>query len=181
MISGDFLTRWNATGEGDHRGKGEGKWGEKRTIFEIAGLFHIFDCMYILLPYGNMIFSILFVLFSVQNLCCNDFEYHSLNWKDVSVKNIDISSVSIFSLAYLSYHSAQSFFYFSPKCLLVSVCTKGFAYLLCSPRGRGIGLLVCTRRLSFHEFYNCLLLKLNFFLEFLPTTFTYTRPTTHDI
>ena len=37
-----------------------------------------------------MIFSILFVLFCVQNLYCNDCEYHSLNWKDVSVKNIDI-------------------------------------------------------------------------------------------
>ena len=36
-----------------------------------------------------MIFSILFVLFCVQNLCCNDSEYHSLNWKDVSVKNVD--------------------------------------------------------------------------------------------
>ena len=33
----------------------------------------------ILLPYGNIIFSILFVLFCVQSLCCKDSEYHSLN------------------------------------------------------------------------------------------------------
>ena len=63
--------------------------------------------------------------------------------------------------------------------------------MLCSPRGRGIGLLVGTRRLSFHEFYNFLLLKFKYIfgkLFFLPTTFTHThdphphphpRPTTH--
>ena len=45
-----------------------------------------------------MIFSILFVLFCVQNLYCNDCEYHSLNWKDVSVKNIDIFENKPFSL-----------------------------------------------------------------------------------
>ena len=51
--------------------------------------------------------------------------------------------------------------------------------------GRGIGL-VCTRRFSFHEFYNFLLFNflIFIFLEdiFLPTTFTHThdpRPTTH--
>ena len=45
-----------------------------------------------------MIFSILFVLFCVQNLCCNDSEYHSLNWKDVSVKNVDIFEKKQFSV-----------------------------------------------------------------------------------
>ena len=50
----------------------------------------------------------------------------------------------------------------------MSVCTKGFAYQLCRPRGRGIGLVCLFGRL------------------FLPTTFTHTHdprplPTTHDI
>ena len=73
----------------------------------------------------------------------------------------------------------------------MSVCTKGFAYLLCWPRGRGVGL-ACTRRFWFHEFYNFLpfvFLILIFFWKtfFLPTTFTHTHthdprplPTTHD-
>ena len=45
-----------------------------------------------------MIFSILFVLFCVQNLCYNDCEYRFLNWKNVSVKNIDIFEKKPFSL-----------------------------------------------------------------------------------
>ena len=75
-----------------------------------------------------------------------------------------------------SLHSAQSFFYFSP----------GFRYLLCWPPGRRIGL-VCTRRFSFHEFYNFLLIKFLIFISFWKTVF-YPRhlptptptPTTHD-
>ena len=51
----------------------------------------------------------------------------------------------------------QSFFIFCLNAFLVSVCTKGFAYLLCSLQGRGIRLLVCKWGLSFHEFYNFLL------------------------
>ena len=43
----------------------------------------------------------------------------------------------------------------------MSVCTKGFAYLLCWLQGRGIRLLVCKSGLSFHEVYNLLLF--NFF------------------
>ena len=63
----------------------------------------------------------------------------------------------------------------------------GFAYLLCWPSGRGIGL-VCTRRFSFHE-----LLIFNFF-SFLENLFIthdiyphprptilYPQTTTHDI
>ena len=72
----------------------------------------------------------------------------------------------------------------------MSVCAKGFAYLLCWPRGRGVGL-ASTRRFSFHEFYNFLpfdfLILIFFFWKtiFLPTTFTHTHdprplPTTHD-
>ena len=58
--------------------------------------------------------------------------------------------------------------------------SKGFAYLLCWPRGREVGL-ACRRRFSFHEFYNFLpfnFLILIFFLEnffFLPKTFTHTH------
>ena len=78
---------------------------------------------------------------------------------------------------------------FSIACFRLPV--KGFAYLFCWPRGRGIGL-VCTRRFSFHEFYNFLLFNFLIFIFFgrpffLPTTFTHTHthdprplPTTHD-
>ena len=58
---------------------------------------------------------------------------------------------------------------------LVSVCTKKFAYLLCRPRGRGLGLMVCERRFSFHEFYNILLFIIFFYSGHLPT------PTTHNL
>ena len=70
-------------------------------------------------------------------------------------------------------------FIFHLNVFLVSVCTRGFGYLLCRSQGRGIGL-VCTRRFSFHEFYNFLLFNFfNFslFVEdfFLPTTFSHTH------
>ena len=65
----------------------------------------------------------------------------------------------------------------------MSVCTKGFAYLLCWPRGRGVGL-TCTPRFSFHEFYNFLLFN---FLIFGKLFFTHDiyphprpRPTIHS-
>ena len=146
-----------------------------------------------LLPYVNVIFSIFFVvvLFCVQNLCCNDSKYHSFNWQDVSVTNVDffgreaVQSPVFYSLLQVNIVYRVSF-------ILVSVFTKGFAYLLCWPRERGIGL-ACTRRFSFHEFYN--FLPFNFFFGKLflthdiyphphpwPTTYThYPLPTTHDI
>ena len=65
-------------------------------------------------------------------------------------------------------------FIFRLNVFFVSVCTKGFAYLLCRPRGRGLGLLVCKRRFSFHEFYNFLLF-IFFTKKHLPT------PTTHNL
>ena len=86
-------------------------------------------------------------------------------------------------------------FIFHLNVFLVSVCTRGFGYLLCWPRGRGIGL-VCTRRFSFHEFYNFLLFNFLIFISFCktffyprhlptPTSTTHTHdprplPTTHD-
>ena len=49
----------------------------------------------------TIIFSILFVLFCVQNLCCNDSKYHSLNWKEISVtNNVDIFEKKPFSLRF---------------------------------------------------------------------------------
>ena len=66
---------------------------------------------------------------------------------------------------YSKVHGVSSIFHL--KVFLVPVCARGFGYLRCWPRGRGIGL-VCTRRFSFHEFYNFLLfnfLILIFFLE----------------
>ena len=46
-------------------------------------------------------FSIPFFLFCVQNLCSNDSEYHSLNWKDVSITDVDIFEKKQFSLHFL--------------------------------------------------------------------------------
>ena len=118
-------------------------------------------------------FSIFFVLF-----CCNDSTYHSLNWKDVSVTNVDIFEKKQFSLQFF-YSLLQVYivhrvsFIFHLDVLLVAVCTRGFAYLLCWPRGRGIGL-VCTRRFSFHEFYKICYSIFNFY--FVWKTFF-----THDI
>ena len=135
-----------------------------------------------------------FVLFCVQNFCCNDSKYHSLNWKDVSVTNVDIFEKKQFSLQFF-YSLLQVYivhrvsFIFHLDVLLVAVCTRGFAYLLCWPRGRGIGL-VCTRRFSFHEFYNFLpfnFLIFIFFGRLFLTRDIYahshprTTPTTHDL
>ena len=102
-----------------------------------------------------------FVLFCVQDLCCNDLKYHSLNWKDVSVTNVDIFEKEQFSLQFFSsllqvYIVYRVSFIFHLNAFLVPVCTRGFAHLFCWPRRRGIGL-VCTRRFSFPEFYNFLL------------------------
>ena len=119
-----------------------------------------------------------------------DSKYHSLNWKDVSVTNVDIFEKKQFSLQFF-YSLLQVYivhrvsFIFHLDVLLVAVCTRGFAYLLCWPRGRGIGL-VCTRRFSFHEFYNFLLfifLILIFFgrLFFYPRHLPTPTPTTHDL
>ena len=134
------------------------------------------------------------LLFSVQNLYCNNSKNHPLNWKDVSVTNVDIFKKEQFSLQFFSsllqvYIVYRASFIFHLNAFLVHVCTRGFAYLFCWPRGRGIGL-VCTRRFSFHEFYNFLLFNflILFFWKtfFLPTTFTHTHdprptPTTHDL
>ena len=116
--------------------------------------------MLILLLYGNTI------IFSIFLFC---FVY-----KIFAVTNVDIFEKKQLSLRFF-YSLVQVFivhrvsFIFHPNTFLVSVCTRGFAYLLCWPRGRGIRL-VCTRRFSFHELCNFLLL--------LPTTFTHTH--THD-
>ena len=72
-------------------------------------------------------------------------------------------------------------FIFHLNAFLVPVCTRGLAHLFCWPRGRGIGP-VCTRRFSFHEFYNFLrfnflIFKTIFHPQHLPTP----TLTTHDI
>ena len=81
-----------------------------------------------------------------------------LNWKDISVTNIEIFEKKQFSLqiffsllqVYMVYMVS---FIFRLNASLLTVCTyKGFAYLLCWPRGRG-RWLVCTRRFPFHESY----------------------------
>ena len=121
-----------------------------------------------------------FVLFCVQNLCCNDSRYHSLNWKEVSITNVDIFEKKQFSLQFF-YSPLQVYivhrisFIFYLNVFLVSVCTRGFTYLLCWPRGRGIGL-VCTGRFSLHEFYNFLLFIFLILIFFWKTLFF-----THDI
>ena len=74
--------------------------------------------------------------------------------------NVDIFEKKQFSLLFSIVYRVS--FISHLHAFLVSVCTKGFPYLLCRPRGRGLGLLVCKRRFSFREIYNFLLF--NFFL-----------------
>ena len=61
---------------------------------------------------------------------------------------------------------------FRLNAFLVSGCTKGFAYLLCWQRGRGIGLLVCTqdfRCMNFTTFCH-LVFQIYIFWNFLFST-----------
>ena len=78
--------------------------------------------------------------------------------------NVDIFEKKQFSLLFSIVYRVS--FISHLHAFLVSVCTKGFPYLLCRPRGRGLGLLVCKRRFSFREIYNFLLF--NFFCPNLP-------------
>ena len=144
-----------------------------------------------------------------------DSKYHSLNWKDVSVTNVDIfeqprpqgafpwlwrergKSAVVTRLIFEKNQFSLQFFHSLLQVYIVyrvafifhlnAFLVLGFAYLLCWPSGRGIGL-VCTRRFSFHE-----LLIFNFFsflenLFFTHDIYPHPRPTilypqttTHDI
>ena len=98
------------------------------------------------------------------------------------------SSVSSFSIAcFRSYIAYSVSFIFHLNVFLVSVSSKGFAYLLCWPRRNE----TVTRRFSFHEFYNFLLFNFLILIFFgkpflpTPTPTTHTHdprplPTTHD-
>ena len=111
----------------------------------------------------------------------------TLDTQAISVTNADICEKKQFSLHFFFrllqvniVHRVS--FIFRLNAFLVSVCTIGSAYLLCWPRGRGIGLLACTRRLSFHEFYDFLLFNflIQIFLELFYThdVYPHPRPTT---
>ena len=77
------------------------------------------------------------------------------------------------------YLSGLSRAIFPTTFLEIAVCTKWFAYLLCWPRGRGVAL-ACTRRFSFHEFYNFLpfdfLILIFFWKRFFFTHDIYPHP-----
>ena len=137
----------------------------------------------------------------LRRLCVNFIAVRKYNFLDyflfcfvyklfaVTIRNISLQFLYSLLQVYIVHRVS---FIFHLNVFLVSVCTRGFGYLLCWPRGRGKGL-VCTRRFSFHEFYNFLLFNFLIFISFcktffLPTTFTHThihdphpRPTTHDI
>ena len=189
--------------ECDHGGRGEGKrtilryfiFLDKVFLKKVLGLlpyegttfmlnvtFPVKARQYVnLLPFENIISSILFVLFSVQNLCCNDSKYHSLSWKGVSVTNVNFFEKKLFSLQFFNsllqvYIACRvSFIFHLVNAFLVSVSSKGFAYLLCWPRRNR----TVTQRFSFHEFYTFLLFNF-FFLEnfFYPHPHPHPRPTT---
>ena len=94
--------------------------------------------------------------------------------------NVDIFKKEQFSLQFLFsllqvYIVYRVSFIFRLNVFLVSVCTKGFAYLLCWPQRRGLELLVCKRRFSFHKFCNFFAI---FFLFFYPRHLP--TPTTHN-
>ena len=107
-MSGDFLSRWNAITVRKGREKGQ-FLGVSYFWIEVLGLLPYEGTIFI--PKGDTVckfycrteiqFSrFFFVLFCVQNLCCNDSTYHSLNWKDVSVTNVDIFEKKQFSLQF---------------------------------------------------------------------------------
>ena len=141
--------------------------------------------------YVNIIFSIFFFWFCVQNLCCNDSKYHFLNWGNVSVTNVAFFEKKQFGLQFY-YSLLQVYIVYRVPFILVSVCTKGFAYLLCWPRGRRIRL-PCTRIFSFYELHNFLLFNFFYFWEgelfFTHDIYPHPHPhphqrplpTTHDI
>ena len=193
MISGDFLTRWNSITVRKGREKGQ-FLGMSYFWIDVLGLnyltkeppsFPTFQvnarlCVnFIAVPKYSFLDSFFLLLFCVQNLCCNDsFQSRMLTSLRKS------SSAYSFSIA-----CTEFLLFFYLNFFLVSVCTRGFAYLLCWPRGRGIGL-VFTGRFSFHD---CLQLFAIYFFNFnlfLEDFFFFThdnyphphpRPTTHDI
>ena len=76
-------------------------------------------------------------MFCVQNLCCNDSEHHSLNWKNVSVRNVEIVEKKQFSLQFsfsllLVNIVYRGSFIFRLNAFLEAISIyKEFAYLLC--------------------------------------------------
>ena len=93
VISGDFLIRWNAIIVRKGRDKGQ-FLGNSYFWIEVLGLnyltkeppsfptFQVKARLYITfiaVPKYNFLVSFLLLLFCVQNLCCNDSKYHSLN------------------------------------------------------------------------------------------------------
>ena len=90
----------------------------------------------------------------------------------VTIRNISLQFLYSLLQVYIVHRVS---FIFHLNVSLMSLCTRGFGYLLCWPRGRGKGL-VCTRRFSFHEFYNFLLFNFLIFISFCKTFFF-----THDI
>ena len=104
----------------------------------------------------------------------------------VTIRNISLQILYSLLQVYIVHRVS---FIFHLNVFLVYVCPRGFGYLLCWPQGRGKGLaMVCTRRFSFHEFYNFLLFNFLIFISFWKTFFfthththdLYPRPTTHD-
>ena len=86
------------------------------------------------IQFSRFVFLVCFVLFCVQNLCCNDSKYHSLNRNDFSVTNFDIFEKEQFSLHFFYsllqvYTVCRVSFIFYLNAFSVPV--KGFAYLFC--------------------------------------------------
>ena len=112
MISGDFLTRWNAI----TFWKGQGKRTILRYFIFLHRSLRLANNLrrnhlhaqpfklrrgqyvnYIALRKQNFLD---FFWFCVQNLCGNDSKYHSFNWKDVLVTNVDFFEKKQFSLQF---------------------------------------------------------------------------------
>ena len=123
MISGDFVIRWNAIIVRKGREKGQ-FWGISYFWIEVflkdvLGLssyltkeptsfptFQVKARLYVTFiavrkhNFHDSFLVLFCTVLCTKNVCCNDSKYYSLNWKDVSVTNVDIFEKEQFSLQF---------------------------------------------------------------------------------
>ena len=128
MISGDFLTRWNAITVGKGRGKGQ-FLGISYFWIEVLGLNYLTKE-----PPSFPTFQVkarLYVNFiAVRKYNFLDYFLFCFVYKLFAVTIRNISLQFLYSLLQV-YIVHRVSFIFHLNVFLVSVCTRGFGYLLC--------------------------------------------------